>query len=53
MTGNSFGDVTPYTNMEIIVATIMMVMGATFYGKIFADFESLMILTRSDKIEKR
>ncbi len=53
MTGTSFGDVTPQTDYEVLLSVVMMVLGATFYGKIFADFESIMYVTRTEKLEKR
>ncbi len=53
MTGCSFGDVVPVTYNESLIATIMMVFGATFYGKVFGDFEALMQLTRGDIVFKK
>ena len=53
MTGSSFGDVTPFTNFEILISTIMMVLGASFYAKIFADFVSMISFVRSDRQEKK
>lgn len=49
MTGNSFGTVTPKTRYEMIDGTIVMVLGATFYGKIFADFGSLIWLMNQEE----
>jgi hypothetical protein len=42
MTGCSFGDVAPTTYYESLIATIVMALGATFYAKVFGDFEALM-----------
>jgi hypothetical protein len=44
MTGSSFGDVTPQQLPEKYAGCIFMVLGATLYSKLFADFESLMML---------
>ena len=52
MTGNSFGDVTPWTNWEMFASILFMVLGGAFYGKIFADFDCIMHLQRGESIEK-
>lgn len=46
-TGNSFGDATPLGITESITALFGMVVGASVFAIIFADFEDLMKLTRS------
>lgn len=53
MTGNSYGDVTPQTMPEMILSLVMMVLGASFYGKLFADFATIMEIVRADKVEKK
>lgn len=53
MTGNSFGYVTPRGVIETSIALLFMVLGACFSAMIFADFESLMDLTRSAEVEKK
>ena len=52
MTGASFGDVTPNTEFEIVLSIIMMILGASFYGKVFADFEKIIHIYLKDKLEK-
>ena len=52
MTGASYGDVTPNTIIEIILAVFMMILGASFYGKVFADFEKIIQINLSEKLEK-
>ena len=52
ITGNSFGFAIPESDIEDFVSTIFMALGAAFLAMVFADFESLMNLTRSESIEK-
>ena len=53
MTGCSFGDVSPGNFLENFITMIMMVFGASFYGKIFADFESILAFMHGDSSEKK
>jgi len=53
MTGTCFGDVFPITSLEIFSSVIIMVVGSTFYGQIFADFETIIYVSRFEKLEKR
>jgi len=53
MSGNSFGDVTPQTTNERVVAIITMVIGATAYAKIFSDFEYIVSSLGKEKKELR
>jgi len=53
MTGTCFGDVVPMTSIEIFASVIIMVVGSTFYGQIFADFEAIIYVSRFEKLEKR
>ena len=53
MTGNSFGDVVPFTITEITYSVGVMVLGAIFYAIIFANFESLMTLYRAGYVQKK
>ena len=53
MTGSCFGDVVPMTDIEVFASVIIMVIGSTFYGQIFADFESIIYVSRMEKLEKK
>lgn len=53
MTGSCFGDVTPTTNLEVLTSVIIMVIGSTFYCQIFADFETIIYVSRMEKLEKK
>ena len=53
MTGSCFGDVIPMTDIEVLASVIIMVIGSTFYGQIFADFESIIYVSRMEKLEKK
>ena len=53
MTGTSYGDVSPTTNYEIFISIIMMILGASFYGKVFADFEKIMQVMRKERMDKK
>ena len=53
MTGASYGDVTPNTSQEIVISVMMLVIGASFYGKVFADFEKIIQINKLEKIEKK
>ena len=53
MTGSCFGDVVPTTKIEIFASVIIMIIGSTFYCQIFADFETIIYITRFEKLEKK
>ena len=53
ITGSSFGDVTPETRAEKILALIMMPMGAIFFVKIFSDFVEILGLNQSEERETK
>ena len=44
--------VTPRLLEEFLIALIFMVLGAGFLAVLFADFESLMALSRDESLEK-
>lgn len=52
MTGTCFGDVNPTTDLEILAAVMIMIIGSTFYCQIFADFETIIYVLRLEKLEK-
>ena len=53
MTGNSFGDVSPKTDWEMVVSLVIMVLGVTFYAKTISDLQGLLYFINSAKIENR
>ena len=53
MTGSSFGDIIPYTNYEIFLTILTMLIGVGFYGNLFGSFEQILTLLRSDMMEKK
>lgn len=53
MLGGSFGDVTPKTTYEIIISIIMMLVGAIFYAKIFAEFEKITFMRARESIMRK
>jgi hypothetical protein len=53
MNGLCYGNVSGVTGAEITISIIVMVIGASFYAKVFADFETIIRLSRKDKLEKR
>ncbi len=53
MNGLCYGNVSGITGAEITISVIVMVIGASFYAKVFADFETIIRLSRKDKLERR
>jgi len=51
MSGATYGDIYPASIAEMWVAVIFMVLGATFYAKVFGDFVGIIDILRSEFTE--
>lgn len=53
LTGCAVGIIYPSTYMEVILTIIIMVIGATMFAKVFADFGALMYLFSEANIQNK